>query len=270
MSAHRQNKSKDIFAFALPVRSQTWLHNKDPVAAPDTMRPPLAPQQGRPIVWLPDLCRHVGRSGGERIPDAAKPRRRARFASREELIKFIEPHSDEDRAGVIPICRPMPGFLAGFRVAVSDDNEQGEPGEEKCQGAGFHDEDIPTEECRRGAEEQGVCPPLPSSSSTRDQATPPPSPSLHPPQPPQSSTPPFHDEDIPTEECRRGAEEDSASAAAVAAHLRRPGRYSATRTRPSLAASVAIGAARGRQDSGPSHGPSAGGRIAGSPADPAR
>ena len=216
MSAHRQNKSKDIFAFAVPVRYQTWLHNKDTVAAPDTMRPPLAPQQGRPIVWLPDLCRHVGRSGGERIPDAAKPRRRARFASREELIKFIEPHSDEDRAGVIPICRPMPGFLAGFRVAVSDDNEQGEPGEEKCQGAGFHDEDIPTEECRRGAEE------------------------------------------------------DSASAAAVAAHLRRPGRYSATRTRPSLAASVAIGAARGRQDSGPSHGPSAGGRIAGSPADPAR
>ena len=52
-------------------------------------------------------------------------------------------------------------------------------------------------------------------------------------------TPPFHDEDIPTEECRKGAEEDSASAAAVAAHLRQPGRQSATRTRPSLAASVA-------------------------------
>ena len=103
LSAHRQNKSKDTFAFALQVRSRTWLHNKDPIAAP---------QRGRRMVWLPDLCRHVGRSGGERIPDAEKPKRRARFASREALIKLIEPHANDDRAGVIPICRPMPGFLA--------------------------------------------------------------------------------------------------------------------------------------------------------------
>ena len=88
------------------------------------------------------------------------------LASRQEHIKFIELRANEDPAGIIPFCRPMPGFSADadlktqyvwakawhkvyFERNCAEDNEQNE---ENRQGAGFHDEDILTEECVKGAD----------------------------------------------------------------------------------------------------------------------